>query len=131
MSKHDGHVSSRMALMLPKVLPQAPIKGSITTTTNHYTHLVSTCLPRHILSGFVLSPFPQECEQRCSCQRKYGLGTRPEQCSGRNTENASRGSRVPSSATQDQCHLSSQKSFNRLLFRTRTHQRFLGVWSIY
>ena len=90
-------------------------------------------LSRHIVSGSVFSSFLQNA--RKSADVKYGLEARPEPGAGGNTEATSCRSRVsecrtpstsslglasPSSATQDQCHLSSQ---NSLTFYFSEHEQ--------
>ena len=77
-----------------KSLPQTPIKRQ----HNHCDIPTRPTLCPPVYQGTLveirLATFLFDCEQGCRCQRKYGLGARPEQFSGIITENASRGSRV-------------------------------------
>ena len=94
--------------------PQTPIKAQRyhydkPTRRTSYPPVYQGTLCRDSSCHF----FPQKCEQRCRCQRKYVLGARPEQCSGRNAENASRRSRV------SECRMPSTSSLGHALFRNR------------
>ena len=99
--------------------PDATQGGGITPTATHPTHLVTTCLPRHVFVWIRLLVFPSECEQWCRCQGLYGLEARQNQVLRkflksqvadhvcvRMSHAQLRASDSPSSATLDRSHLS-------------------------